>query len=402
MAINETRLQEFLGTMLNELGAAANSSLVMKGDEGGHHKAIADAEPLTPAQLTRRTRTGERYVREDDDIKTTLQAQHPEWSAGFINAFVAIGSIVLLAVFLSGCGGGYKIQYSLNENDLIMSQSALPLKVCVAKFTDNRPPEDRQKVARKDKKYSDVGDYTYDEGFEGEVSQEITNMIVKHLNYSGVFKHVSVAPSTSEAVSQTTLDAMRNKGFDAVMVGEIKHFYGYYDNHGIRQLLYGLGLGYLFSAPYSLYDPPSPEPPYISISIFDEEYDEKWDKYEEELEEYDKRLDEARDKAIAGFVAGASAGLALETFHKRKIESATQLVVKLISTSTHDVIWEGTFEASEKSHGRIPSFWPGHEKFNLALKSLHYAANQMVESLSKISVPAFSGSDAGNPGNLVP
>ncbi len=63
MAVDEARLNEFLGRAVGDLGAAASAVLVLIGDELGFYKALA-SEKLTPAQLAERTKTNERYVRE--------------------------------------------------------------------------------------------------------------------------------------------------------------------------------------------------------------------------------------------------------------------------------------------------------------------------------------------------
>ncbi len=63
MAVNEVKLNEFLGKALVDLGAAISSTLVIVGDRLGLYKALAQA-PAAPAELARRTGTSERYVRE--------------------------------------------------------------------------------------------------------------------------------------------------------------------------------------------------------------------------------------------------------------------------------------------------------------------------------------------------
>ena len=64
MQIDERKLQEFMGRMLVELGAAINLPLMMIGDRLGLFKAMVGNGPLTSVQLAERTRTDERYVRE--------------------------------------------------------------------------------------------------------------------------------------------------------------------------------------------------------------------------------------------------------------------------------------------------------------------------------------------------
>lgn len=64
MLVDEARLQEFMGKMIVELGAATGAALVIIGDRLGLYKAIADKGPLTSAELAELTETNERYIRE--------------------------------------------------------------------------------------------------------------------------------------------------------------------------------------------------------------------------------------------------------------------------------------------------------------------------------------------------
>jgi SAM-dependent methyltransferase len=62
--VDPVKLEAFMGKVLSELGAAASAVLVRIGDELGLYRAMADGEPVTPAELAGRTGTHERYVRE--------------------------------------------------------------------------------------------------------------------------------------------------------------------------------------------------------------------------------------------------------------------------------------------------------------------------------------------------
>ncbi|HWP42220.1 MAG TPA: methyltransferase domain-containing protein, partial [Blastocatellia bacterium] len=64
MAINEEKLNQFMQRAVNDLGATFHAAMVVIGDKLGLYKALAEAGPLTPAQLAERTGTVERYVRE--------------------------------------------------------------------------------------------------------------------------------------------------------------------------------------------------------------------------------------------------------------------------------------------------------------------------------------------------
>ena len=62
MNLDQQKLNALLGTMVNEMGAAANAPLVMIGDRLGLYRALK--EPRTPAELAQTTGTHERMVRE--------------------------------------------------------------------------------------------------------------------------------------------------------------------------------------------------------------------------------------------------------------------------------------------------------------------------------------------------
>ena len=65
MAINEEKLNQFLGNGVNDFGATMHAGLVVIGESLGLYKAMAQAgNPLLPAELAERTNTAERYVRE--------------------------------------------------------------------------------------------------------------------------------------------------------------------------------------------------------------------------------------------------------------------------------------------------------------------------------------------------
>ncbi|MCC7416773.1 MAG: class I SAM-dependent methyltransferase [Acidobacteria bacterium] len=63
MAIDEQRLNAFLGKAVGDLGAAVSAVLVSIGDELGYYKALAE-KPRTAGELAAATGTHERYARE--------------------------------------------------------------------------------------------------------------------------------------------------------------------------------------------------------------------------------------------------------------------------------------------------------------------------------------------------
>jgi SAM-dependent methyltransferase len=62
--IDEARLEQFVGLITTELGAALNVALVDVGDRLGLYRAMADGQPVSASALAERTATHERYVRE--------------------------------------------------------------------------------------------------------------------------------------------------------------------------------------------------------------------------------------------------------------------------------------------------------------------------------------------------
>ncbi len=63
-ALDPSKLDEFLGRAINDMGAAIHSPLLVIGERLGLFKAMADAGPVTPAELAERTGTHARYVQE--------------------------------------------------------------------------------------------------------------------------------------------------------------------------------------------------------------------------------------------------------------------------------------------------------------------------------------------------
>lgn len=63
MAINEERLNEFMGNFVRDMGAVAHAATVLIGDQLGLYKKLAEA-PMTADQLAKATGTDPRYVLE--------------------------------------------------------------------------------------------------------------------------------------------------------------------------------------------------------------------------------------------------------------------------------------------------------------------------------------------------
>jgi SAM-dependent methyltransferase len=63
MAIDETKLNAFMGNFVRDLGAVMHAATIVAGDQLGLYKALATG-PMSPEQLAAKTETDARYVRE--------------------------------------------------------------------------------------------------------------------------------------------------------------------------------------------------------------------------------------------------------------------------------------------------------------------------------------------------
>jgi SAM-dependent methyltransferase len=62
--VNESKLQDFLGKVVTDVGAAMSAALVIIGDKLGLYRAMAARGPVTAVELAEKTQTSERYIRE--------------------------------------------------------------------------------------------------------------------------------------------------------------------------------------------------------------------------------------------------------------------------------------------------------------------------------------------------
>ncbi|MCW5633029.1 MAG: methyltransferase domain-containing protein [Rubrivivax sp.] len=62
--MDQAKLQEFMGKLVTDFGGAALAANVILGDELGLYRAMADNEPVTPEQLSAKTKCNARLVRE--------------------------------------------------------------------------------------------------------------------------------------------------------------------------------------------------------------------------------------------------------------------------------------------------------------------------------------------------
>jgi hypothetical protein len=263
------------------------------------------------------------------------------------------GSIITFSIavvlVLNGCG--VQIRYSLNEEETPKSKQPIPMKVQVAEFTDLRNSIEKDKDERDKTGQSDLSDYTYDTEFQGTVAEEITQMLVDHLNFSKAFSNaIKVEALSSQDISDTKLDALYISGVEGVLTGDVIHFYGYYDQSLGRKILYAVPLGVASGLLLNW-----------TFTTAEGQYMVYW------------------------YGPGLWLGYYLESLHSRHIEYQTLLHTKLISTSTHQIIWEEDFDVSFSGEKKIPGINTEQRKFEVAIISLRDAVNKMIADLSKNS-----------------
>ncbi len=105
MAVDSKRMDEFTGRFVNDLGAAVHAGMVVIGEKLGLYKALA-AYPMTSAELSAKTATDERYVRE------WLASQ----AAGGYVTYVAVSSHPLCL----GCGVAFVARERANVGLLLV------------------------------------------------------------------------------------------------------------------------------------------------------------------------------------------------------------------------------------------------------------------------------------------
>ncbi len=267
--------------------------------------------------------------------------------------------VILSCLLINGCG--YSIRYNLSGTTATRSEKPASLNVVTVLFDDARDDIEREKDARKDKNEKDTGDYTYDKNFRGNVAHGITTMVVDHLRYAQCFKSISLLDYTNNAVNPVLLDSLASAGVDALLTGEIEHFYGYYDRKPGKEILLGTGLALAFGIPVAIATTTT------------------------ETKAYGFKEVKTNPIAIGLAVsAGSMLGTYLESTGKRRIAWRTMLSLQLISTTTRETLWRGTVDVKQDENNKsMPGINSNKRKQQVAVESLREAVNQLVKKLAQ-------------------
>jgi hypothetical protein len=77
---NPDKLNDLMGKLLGDLGAAIAGASILPGDRLGLYKAMADGTPVTSSDLAKKTNLHERYLREwlSGQAASGYISDHPE------------------------------------------------------------------------------------------------------------------------------------------------------------------------------------------------------------------------------------------------------------------------------------------------------------------------------------
>ncbi|MFH2056616.1 MAG: hypothetical protein ABIJ61_11705 [bacterium] len=277
---------------------------------------------------------------------------------------IVAGLLSLLFIFLIGCS--HSINYNLTESQIAESTETAPISVGVIALIDARDSWERSKKKCKNEGMDDCGDYTQDKDFGNHVAADISTMLVSHLEYSRAFENVSLLDAADETLGQDELQRWAGSGVDAVLTGRIEHFYGYY-NGGSKVLPVGLCLA---SA--------------VAVGLMT---------IEEETYEFSSPygggggMSTPKVNTVAttlGASAGWLAGAYLESLSARDNARQTRLSLALISTASGDTLWSGVASSEDLSKSAMPGLNTDNRKYQLAVRSLREAINNLVEQMDKL------------------
>ena len=129
------------------------------------------------------------------------------------------GRLCLFGLSLAACAAVRPVSYSLEDSEIFVAPRPHLLNLAVAVLEDRRSPEERAWASRLK--------------LPSDLAGTVTVQIIQHLRVSSVFSQVQIVsdPSDLSDLSDPTHYSDRvhdlvSKGADAVLVGELIHFYG--------------------------------------------------------------------------------------------------------------------------------------------------------------------------------
>ncbi|MCX6639115.1 MAG: hypothetical protein NTW14_01365 [bacterium] len=286
--------------------------------------------------------------------------------------FIWITTLYLISS-LVGCTPGVKIRYTVDKADQIAPSRKPQGRIQVAIIEDRRETLEQYKKARKDCGFKDLGDYTYNKDFSGDLTTALTKYLVDYLQSTKLYESVQISPYKSNQVPSSWLDTLAERNIDALLVGQLNHFYTYYDTKtgreialGVPLVVTGWWLGY--KAGEKKEESRIHEPLFgVDLVIVKETHNPVL--------------------TLMGTFAGEILASLLEGSFPRDIETHMQIDLNLISTKTHEIIWKDRVDYYWKGKKAVVMWNQHHGKTTFALASLKIATKQISSKISSISIP---------------
>lgn len=272
--------------------------------------------------------------------------------------------IALVAFIMTGCA--YNLSYNLNSREIRQSPVPSHLRVAVVPLVDERDPIERSKEARKAARGTDVGDHTSDKDFKGEVAVEISKMTAKHLQYAQCFDQVEFVTLTAANFTQADQLRLRQEGFDAILTGSLRSFYGYYDRSTGRELLWNAAL---------------PLSAGLIAGFMSVKTEEKSIGGVAPMTFTETTVDPIIP-TVAVSISPLLGGL-IESSADRDIAWQTSFALDLIDLKSGSITWSDSIVVSDSVHTSMPGIKIGKRKQEVAVASLREAINLLVERLAK-------------------
>ncbi|HEY5594371.1 MAG TPA: hypothetical protein VIL61_04340, partial [Nitrospiria bacterium] len=113
---------------------------------------------------------------------------------------------------LSACAAAPPIGYSLKDSEIFVAVEPHPMNVAVAALKDRRPPDENAWSSRSIR--------------PSDLSRVVTGRVIDHLRVSSVFSRIQAAEDPVDPESAGSLRKLVPQGIDAVLIGDLVHYYG--------------------------------------------------------------------------------------------------------------------------------------------------------------------------------
>ncbi|MBI3810938.1 MAG: hypothetical protein HY283_01855 [Nitrospirae bacterium] len=122
------------------------------------------------------------------------------------------GLFCWLGLSLAACAAARPMSYSLEDSEIFVAPRPHFLNLAVAVMEDGRSSEEKAWASRFQ--------------LPSDLSDSVSDRIVRHLRASSVFSQVETMPGPVDPNSSDNIRELVSKGADVVLMGELLHYYG--------------------------------------------------------------------------------------------------------------------------------------------------------------------------------